>query len=95
MTDAFIHIDYAAIVGIISTTVAFVTQYLLCIKARKLLVKLIPSVLLLISTVVFSVLSAIKNGWDGLGYLFFALLSLTLIFVCGLAWVLQLFIHKK
>ena len=63
-----------------------ILQLLLCFKVKKILIKLLPIALLLISAIVFYVFSAAINGWDGMFYLYFAFLSFGLILVCGVGW---------
>ena len=87
--------DFPAIVVCASVIVTLVLQILLCFKVEKVLMKLLPIALLVISTIVFSICSAIINGWDGLGYLFFALLSFGLILVCGIGWGIWTMIGKR
>ena len=83
-----------AFVAIMAVTV-LIMQLLLCFKAKKTLVKLIPSVLLVTSTIVFSILSACIGGWDGIGLLFFALFSIGLLVMSGIGWGLWAIAKKK
>ena len=53
----------------------FIIQMLLCFKAKKLLVKLIPAVLLAASFVIFLLLTVTASGWDSLAYIVFVMLS--------------------
>lgn len=76
--------------------VTLVLQLLLCFRTGRTLYKLLPVVLFSVFTVVFSVCSACINGWDGLGWLFFALLSFALTLVCGIGWLIWFVIrHRK
>ena len=92
MGEWYLEIDLPAIVVFISV---LILQLLLCFKVQKIFIKLLPIALLIVSTVVFSVCSASINGWDGLGYLFFALLSFGLILVCGVGWGVWSIIRKR
>ena len=69
-------------------------QILLCFKSKNNFIKLIPVILLLILIVVFSVLIFVFDGWDSIGFLFFALCSFALLVVCGIGWLIW-FIAKK
>lgn len=88
-------IDFSTIVVFLSAIATLILQFLLCFKAKKIFIKLLPIALLIVSTIVFSICSASINGWDGLGYLFFALLSFGLLFVCGIAWGNWAIIRKR
>ena len=95
MVKWFLDIDFPIIVVFVSVIAALILQLLLCSKTKKRFVKLIPITLLVISTIVFSVCGATINGWDGMGYLFFALLSFGLIFVCGISWGVWAITRKR
>ena len=88
-------IDFPTIVVFVSAIATLILQFLLCFKAKKIFIKLLPIALLIVSTIVFSICSASINGWDGLGYLFFALLSFGLLFVCGIVWGIWAIIRKR
>ena len=88
MVKSYFEIDFPTIVVLVSAIATLILQLLLCFKAKKIFIKLLPIVLLIVSTIVFSICSASINGWDGFGYLFFALLSFGLIFVCGIGWAI-------
>lgn len=81
----FIEIDTTTFVILVSALL-LLSQTLLCFFAKKRFAKLIPVSLLGISTVVFSVCCAFGDGWDAIGYLFFAIFSVGLLIVCGVSW---------
>ena len=87
--------DFPTIVVFASAIATLIVQLLLCFKAKNIFAKLLPLALLIVSTVVFSICSAAANGWDGLGYLFFALLSFGLIVVCGIAWGIWAIVRNR
>lgn len=87
--------DYTAVVVLISAIVTLLLQILLCFKSKRIWVKGLPAILLVLSTIVFSICSARIGGWDAFGYLFFAFLSIGLIFVCGIGWVILAIVRKK
>ncbi len=95
MGEWYLKIDFPTIVVSISAVAALILQLLLCFKVKKVLIKLLPIALLIVSTIIFSICSATVNGWDGMGYLFFALLSFGLIFVCGIGWGVWAIIRKR
>ena len=95
MGEWYLEIDFPTIVVFASTIATLILQLLLCFKAKKVFMKLLPIALLIVSTIVFSICSASINGWDGLGYLFFALLSFGLLLVCGLGWGVWAIIRNR
>ena len=95
MGKLYFEIDFPTIVVFVSAITILILQLLLCFKTKKIFIKLLPIALLIVSTIVFSICSASINGWDGLGYLFFALLSLGLLFVCGIGWGIWAIVRKR
>ena len=95
MGEVTFEFDATTVVVLLSAAGALLIQLLLCFKAKGTFIKFLPMLLLTVSTVVFSVCSASINGWDGLGYLFFALLSFGLILVCGIGWGLWAIARKR
>lgn len=87
--------DYTTVVVLISVIVTLFLQILLCFKSKRIWVKGLPAMLLILSTIVFSICSALIGGWDAFDYLFFAFLSIGLIFVCGIGWVIWAIVRKK
>lgn len=72
-------------------------QLLLCFKAESLFVRLFPVGLLAVVGVWFLFLFYAVPGWDGLGYIIFAIYAAFMVIVCGLGWgVWAIFrYHKK
>lgn len=95
MSELNFEIDATTVVVFISAISVLLLQLFLCFKVKRMLIKLLPIALLIVSTIVFSICSASINGWDGLGYLFFALLSFGLIFVCGIGWGIWATVRKR
>ena len=97
MNNWHLEIDFPSpsTVVVASVLVVLVLQLLLCCGAKKTFIKLLPLVLLTISTIVFSVCSAVIRSWDGITFLFFAVLSFGLIFVCGIGWLIWAVVKKS
>ena len=91
----FFEIDATTAFVLVISVLIFILQVLLCFKTKKLFTKLIPIISLVISTIVFAVLSACIGGWDGIGLLFVALFSFGLLFVCGFAWAIWAIRRKR
>lgn len=87
-------LDYTTLVVFISVIVTLPLQILLCFKSKRTWVKVLPAMLLVLSTIVFSICSVRIGGWDAFGYLFFAFLSIGLIFVCGIGWAIWAIVRR-
>ena len=76
------------------STIVLIIQLLLCFKIKNKFIKLIPVVLFLILTIVFSIFIFVLDGWDSVGCLLLAIGSLFLLFVCGISWIIWRFNMK-
>lgn len=76
------------------STIVLIIQLLLCFKIKNKFIKLIPVILFLISTIVFSIFIFILDGWNSVGCLLLAIGSLFLLFVCGISWIIWRFNMK-
>lgn len=86
MGESYLELDFPTIIVFVSVITTLTIQLILCFKVKRIFIKLLPIALLIVSTIVFFICCTSVNGWDALGYLFFALLSFGLIFVCGIGW---------
>ena len=64
----------------------FAIQLLLCLKVKKLIWRLLPTLLASIITVTFFAMIFLAEGWEVIGYLLLAVCSLGLLVACGIAW---------
>lgn len=62
-------------------------QLLLCFMVKSKILRLLPSIALVILTAFFSYKTAVAVGWDGFGYLFLAMLSAIMLGVSCLCWI--------
>ena len=76
------------------STIVLIIQLLLCFKIKNKFIKLIPVILFLILTIVFSIFIFVLDGWDSVGCLLLAVGSLFLLFVCGISWIIWRFNMK-
>ena len=76
-TDVFI---------ICTCVVLFAVQLALCTYVKKLLIRLAPAMLFMLSGVVLFLVARSATDWDALGYLLLALFALFCAAACGLAW---------
>lgn len=68
-------------------------QLFLCLKVKKMILRLIPTVVTALSTVVLFVLATmITEGWDAIGYLILAICAGAFFCACVLAWLIYLVI---
>lgn len=87
--------DTPTLVVILSVIGVLVIQLLLCTRVKRTLVRLIPVILLTLSTAVLFICSITVGGWDAFGFLFFALFSFVLLAVCGIVWGIWAIVRKK
>ena len=81
-----------AFVANIVVVITIILQLFLCFKAKKILLKLLPIILLMLVAIVYFSLSFLSNGWDSLGYLIIAIFAGLLLLACGSAWIIYLLI---
>ena len=63
-------------------------QPLLCFKAKKLLVKLLPSIFLIAAVIFFFAMMFVAQDWDAVGYAILGALSGALLVISGIAWAI-------
>ena len=66
--------------------VVFPLQLLLCFKAKKLLIKLLPTVIPGAATLVFFIMMTTSRDWSALLYVILAAFSGVLLFFSAIAW---------
>ena len=79
-------IELTTAVLIFSVVVLFPIQLLLCFKVKSKAFRLLPVILLSIPTIIFTVMSVVITGWDGLGYIFLAIFTGFMLLMCGVGW---------
>ena len=95
MFELNFEIDYTTVIILAYAICTLLLQLFLCFRAKRTCIKLLPVLLLIVSTIVFLICSASINGWDGFVYLFFAFLSCGLIIMCGVGWVIWKAVRKR
>lgn len=95
MSEYYFEFDYTTVVILASAIIALIVQLLLCFKVKQIFIKLLPVALFIVSTIAFYICAVYVNGWDGLGYLFFAFLSFGLIFICGIGWGIWAIVQNR
>ena len=66
--------------------IVFPLQLVLCFRAKKLLFKLLPTVLLAVAALAFWVLMLTARDWSALIYLIFTVFSVALLIFSGIGW---------
>lgn len=79
-------IELTTFVLIFSIAVLLPIQLLLCFKVKSKAIRLFPVIVLSIPTIIFAVMSIAITGWDGLGYIFLAIFTGLMLFMCGMGW---------
>ena len=67
----------------------FAAQIFLCFKARRLVVRLLPTVLSALAAMVCGVMCMIITGWDVFAWLIFLIVFLIMLGECALAWLIR------
>ena len=80
-------VNLTTLVLIFSIFILFHCQLLLCFKVKRIVLRLLPSIVLFAATAIFFAFIYIADSWDSLGYLFLALFTGFMLLVCGLAWL--------
>lgn len=74
------------LVALFFVALALFIQIGLCLKVKSKIIRLLPVIILAVSAVIFTVLSAVMHGWDALGYFFLAVSAIFMLFACGIGW---------
>ena len=82
------------ILSLVLVAVLLPTQLLLCFKVKNMAVRLLPAILLLITTIVLVVLTVAATGWDRLAYIIFVCFAMFLLFICGIGWGMWAIIRR-
>ena len=88
-------LDMPTLVILFSVMLTIIVQLLLCFKAKKTLLRLLPVVLLTIAAIVLYIIARNVGGWDAFGYLFFVILCFGLLVVCGICWGVWALVRKE
>lgn len=78
--------NLSVLVWIAALVVVLPVQLLLCFKAKSRTVRLFPVTLLGALAVIFLLLALAATGWEGAGYLFFAIYAALMMLMCGAGW---------
>jgi hypothetical protein len=90
MFDIWIgEVNLTTLVLIFSVFILLPWQLLLCFKVKRIVLRLLPSIVLFAATAIFFAFIYIADGWDSIGYLFFALYTGFMLLVCGIAWLVS------
>ena len=70
----------------VSAILIIAIQLILCFKAKKLLIKLLPAILSAAAAIVFCVLAFTVRDWSALVYIVFAFFAGVMLISSGIAW---------
>ena len=80
-------VDLLPLLVVLSAFLVFPVQLLLCFRVRSRILRVLPPSLLAVAETVLLILTfCVTDGWDSLGYLFFALVVAMMLLLCGIAW---------
>ena len=87
MFDVWIgDVELTTAVLVFSIVILLPVQLLLCFKVKSKLIRLVPVILLSIPTLIFIGMDVAVPGWDGIGYVFLAVFTGFMMFMCAVAW---------
>ena len=66
--------------------VLLIIQLILCFKAKRNIIRLIPVMLFAGLTIVFLCLTYISEDWDSIGFFFLTITSIVSLIGCGISW---------
>lgn len=76
----------AEIFAVIISVVVLTAQLVLCFKARKLWIRLLPACLCVTAAAASFALTFLNDGWGSVAYMLLMLFCLFLLLVCVLGW---------
>ncbi len=81
-------INFTSLIIIVSIAVVLPLQILLCFKGKSVWVRLAPVIVFALAVVALLLYGFLwSDGWEGIGFLFFAIYAGDLLFVCGVGWL--------
>ena len=89
----------AALITVSAVFVVLPIQLILCFKAKKRLIKLLPTAVFAVATIAFYIMMITAKDWSAFEYVILAVFSVVLLMFSGIAWgiwaVLRLVKKKK
>jgi len=87
MGDMWIRdIEITSLIAISSVLVVLPIQLLLCFKVKSVFLRLLPSILLTVTTIFLFTMMTTSRDWDALGYAVLGVLSGVLLIFSGIGW---------
>ena len=84
----------AEIFAVIISVVVLTAQLVLCFKARKLWIRLLPACLCVTAAAASFALTFLNDGWGGVAYMLLMIFCVCLLLVCGIGWLVWAIIKK-
>jgi len=79
-------IEITSLIAISSVLVVLPIQLLLCFKVKSVFLRLLPSILLTVTTIFLFTMMTTSRDWDALGYAVLGVLSGVLLIFSGIGW---------
>lgn len=79
-------IEVTTLIAITSVLVVLPIQLLLCFKVKSVFLRLLPSLLLTATTILFFTMMATSRDWDAIGYAVLGVFSGVLLIFSGVGW---------
>ena len=82
------NVELTTLACILSVAILLPVQLLLCFKVKSLTLRLLPVLALSALTAVLLGLACTAPSWDNLGYALLAILTGTMLLLCGAGWAI-------
>lgn len=93
ITSVGIMLFFHPLISILCFVVLFI-QWVLCLKVRSLIVKLLPIIITLIAGIVFIYISSVTLGYGALAYMGIGILAGFMIFSCVVVWCICIIVKR-
>ena len=75
-----------ALIAAFAILIVLPVQLILCFRAKKLLIKLLPAILLAVTAITFYIMAITAKDWSGFAYMIVTVFFGVLLIFSGIAW---------
>ena len=83
------------VIVLILSIIAMLLQLLCCFKAKRMFIRLIPTVVTLLASVTFTSIALFSDGWDAFAFMMLAIWCGIAALFCAIAWVIWRFVRHR
>lgn len=81
-------VELTELIIYIAALIMIPVQVFLCLKVKKLMIRLLPMILFLGLTISFIRIAQLYEGWDGFGYVVLAMCTMILLAGSVIGWII-------